>query len=95
MEALDYVTTRYWQEKINPEKILIDRERLMKLKNWKEVGLEKQDWPLLKSSVFMVGEAQSEKKLKESRQKREIFKKSSGNDTIREEAEEEEEAEGE
>ena len=95
MKILDYVTRYYWQEKINPEKILIDRERLMKLKNWKEVGLEKQDWPLLKSSVFMVGEAQSEKKLKESRQKREIFKKFSGNDTIREEAEEEEEEEGE
>ena len=90
METLGGVK-RYWEEKINPEKILIDREKLMGLKNWEKVGFEETDWSLLESSVFMVGEVQSDEKSKKDRQKGEIFKKFSESNAIREEEENAEE----
>ena len=76
---------------INLEKGLISRESLMKLKGWEGKGFQEEDWPLLPSSVFMVGEVQSDKESKKDcqkdvkdRPKGGGLEKFSGNNTIQE-----------
>ena len=80
-KGVKYKVIRYWQERINPERRLISRELLINPKKCSSHFTEK-DWPLLKSSVFMVGEMQSDKKSKRNRTKEKLSKEPSELNTI-------------
>ena len=80
-KGVKYKVIRYWQERINPERRLISRELLINPEKCSSHFTEK-DWPLLKSSVFMVGEMQSDKKSKRNRTKEKLSKEPSELNTI-------------